>query len=123
MKYRFFCLACSLLLSACSSPQVPLAAIPARQIETQKITLGAAQKIMKGASSAEVVSLLSSPNIVTANKDGSETWVYDKISNETETVIGNNAGVLVSSSRTLIVVIKFDLDRKVETVQYRQTSY
>ncbi len=114
-----FC--CALLGCA---PPAPFATIPARQIETQKVTLGNVQMVVKkGASSADVIGALSSPNIVTSNKDGTETWVYDKIMSEPETALGNNGVVAVKSTRTLIVVIKFDQEQRVETVQYRQTSY
>jgi len=110
------------LLSACV--QAPVAVIPARQVQTQKITLGSVQMIVKkGASSADVIGALSSPNIVTSNNDGTETWVYDKIMTEAEYVQGSNSGVAVKSTRTMIVVIKFDKASRVETVQYRQTSY
>ncbi len=113
-----------LLLSACVYQQAPLVTIPARQLETQRITIGNVQKTVKaGASSAEVIEALSSPNIVTTNKDGTETWVYDKITSESEYAVGQNSGVAVRSSRTLIVVIKFDKNNLVENVQYRQTSY
>ena len=59
-----------LLLSGCViPPQAPLAAIPARQVETQKVTLGNVQMVVKkGASNADVIGALSSPNIVTTNK-------------------------------------------------------
>ena len=125
MKTPYFILSgtfcCALL--GCSSP-APFAAIPARQIETQKVTLGNVQMIVKkGASSADVIAALSSPNIVTSNKDETETWVYDKIMAESETALGSNGVVSVKSTRTMIVVIKFDREHKVETVQYRQTSY
>lgn len=114
--------ALSFLLSACVS--APLATIPARQIETSKITLGNVQLVVKkGASNADVIGALSSPNIVTTNNDGTETWVYDKITSEAEFVQGSNSGVAVKSNRTMIVVIKFDKTSRVETVQYRQTSY
>ena len=125
MRIRLLTLAaaCSFLLIACAPP-VPLATIPARQIETQKVTLGNVQRIVKkGASSADVIGALSSPNIVTSNKDGTETWVYDKIMTESESATGPNGAVSVSSTRTMIVVIKFDQAHQVETVQYRQTSY
>lgn len=112
-------------LTGCANePPVPLTTIPARQIETQKITLGSVQRsVKKGATSAEVVAALSSPNIVTTNNDGSETWVYDKTFSETESVSNRNSSVAVSSTRTMIVVIKFDKNHIVENVQYRQTSY
>ena len=108
--------------------QVPLAAIPARQIETQRITLGNVQQVVKkGAANSDVIAALSSPNIITTNSDGTETWVYDKISSEAEVVggpgFGGSAAVAVKSSRTMIVVIKFDKNSKVDTVSYRQTSY
>lgn len=109
-------------LTACV--QAPLATIPARQIETQKVTLGNVQRIVKvGASNSEVIDALSSPNIVTSNKDGTETWVYDKVITEAEYVQRSNSGVAVKSSRTMIVVIKFDKNSRVENVQYRQTAY
>ena len=112
---------CAILI-ACA--QTPLAVIPARQIETQKITLGSVQsQVKKGASSADVINALSSPNIVTSNSDGSETWVYDKLSTEVEAAGGSNSGVLVKSTRTMMVVVKFDKNHIVENVQYRQTSY
>ena len=125
MKTPYFILSgifcCALL--GCSSP-APFATIPARQIETQKVTLGNVQMIVKkGASSADVIAALSSPNIVTSNKDETETWVYDKIMAESETALGSNGVVSAKSTRTMIVVIKFDREHKVETVQYRQTSY
>jgi len=109
-------------LLACS--QAPLAVIPARQIETQKITLGAVQsQVKKGASSSDVINALSSPNIVTSNADGSETWVYDKVSTEQENAAGSNGNVSVRSTRTMMVVVKFDKSHIVDSVQYRQTSY
>ena len=110
------------LLLACS--QAPLAVIPARQIETQKITLGAVQsQVKKGASRSDVINALSSPNIVTSNADGSETWVYDKVSTEQENAAGSNGNVSVRSTRTMMVVVKFDKSHIVDSVQYRQTSY
>ena len=86
--------------------------------------MGNVQKIVKkGASSSDVIAALSSPNIVTSNSDATETWVYDKIMTEMEYAQGSNGAVAVQSTRTLIVVIKFDKSNSVESVQYRQTSY
>ena len=42
---------------------------------------------------------------------------------ENEYVQGQNSGVAVRSTRTMIVVIKFDKNSRVDSVQYRQTSY
>lgn len=111
------------MLSACA-PSAPLAVIPARQVETQKITLGNVQMVVKkGATNSDVIGALGSPNIVTSNKDGTETWVYDRITAEAEYVQGRSSGVAVTSTRTMIVVVKYDKSSIVEEVQYRQTSY
>jgi len=123
-KFNFILFHLSILACFGCTQTVPLAVIPARQIQTQKITLGALQlSIKKGSSSSDVINALSSPNIVTSNKDETETWVYDKMVTEQESATGTNGGVSISSSRTMIVVIKFDKNRLVESVQYRQTSY
>ena len=48
-------------------------------VET-KLTLGAAQKSVKiGTSQTDVALALGSPNIVTTDSDGKETWIYDKV--------------------------------------------
>lgn len=112
------------IITGCNTNPAPLALIPARKIETTKISLANVQKSVKvGTSSSAVIDALSSPNIITSNPDGSETWIYDKISSESEFATGLNSSVSASSSRTLIVVIKFDKSNKVESVQYRQTSF
>ena len=66
------CLVLALFVSACA----PLSTIPARQQETQKVTLGDAQsRLRNGMSGDEVISVMGSPNIVTQQPDKSETWV------------------------------------------------
>ena len=125
MKSFYIALIAALIsmLSACT-PSVPLAVIPARQVETQKITLGNVQMVVKkGATNSDVIGALGSPNIVTSNKDGTETWVYDRITAEAEYVQGRSSGIAVTSTRTMIVVVKYDKSSRVEEVQYRQTSY
>ena len=113
----------SIFVSGCAY-QAPLATIPARQVETQKITLGSVQRfVKKGAANDDVINALGSPNIVTTNQDGTETWVYDKIVAEAEMASGQNTAVTTRSTRTMIVTIKFDKNQKVDTVAYRQTSY
>lgn len=110
-----------IILSGC---QAPLALIPARQQDTQKITLGAAQKsLVKGTSASDVIEVMGSPNIVTLNIEGSETWVYDKIATESEFAEGRSSGVVVTSTRALIVIIRFNTKKVIEDVKYRQTSY
>lgn len=113
----------AILLTGCVG-NVPYALLPARQTDTQKITLGSVQsQVQPGASSADVIAALGSPNIITTNNDKTETWVYDKVMSETEIARDYYGGAKVKSSRTMIVTIKFNKSKKVEDVQYRQTSY
>lgn len=113
----------TILLTGCVG-NLPYALLPARQTDTQKITLGSVQsQIQPGTSSADVIAALGSPNIITTNNDKTETWVYDKVMSETEVARDYYGGVKAKSSRTMIVTIKFNKSKKVEDVQYRQTSY
>jgi outer membrane protein assembly factor BamE (lipoprotein component of BamABCDE complex) len=102
----------------------PVATIPQRQADAEKLTLGFVQsKIKAGVSGEDVVAVLGSPNIVTTADSGNETWIYDKISTDEEYVGGIWSGVKSKSTRTMMVVIRFDASKKVSSVQYRQTTY
>ncbi len=114
----------------------------AQEIETHKITLGAVQsKIKVGASGDDVIEAIGSPNIVTSGDNGSETWVYDKLSvvqkssgnvagharlDDTQpsaTVTGQAKMEQSTTERTMMVIVKFDAGKKVSSVQYRESSY
>jgi outer membrane protein assembly factor BamE (lipoprotein component of BamABCDE complex) len=134
MFIRFLILISFTLLAGCSTNSGPLVSIPSRSMETQRLAVGAAQMLKVGSTSERVIELLGSPNVVSNNEDGLETWVYDKVSKETEVVRTSDGGwlftpkqqqsvVSVVGERTLIVVIKFDKDQRVSNVRYRQTSY
>lgn len=119
-----------LLVGCAAQTQTPL--LQSRQVETEKITLGSVQsRLHEGSSSADVIAALGSPNIVATNPDKTETWVYDKMFTETEiSASGINlpfsssvSGAKARSSRTLIVTIKYNKAKTVESIQYRQTSY
>ena len=70
-------------------------------------------------SQAEVAEILGSPNIVTKDKEGIETWIYDKIATEASYSSGGlGINLLIASGgkttaaasqsqRTLTVIIKF----------------
>lgn len=113
----------------------------------QKLTLGVAQKEIKmGMSQADVAKALGSPNMVTKDKDGVETWIYDKVSTDyayssssggiSSLVLGfggNLAGGVGGSSsrssgassrtqRTLTIIIKFT-DSVVKEFTYNATSF
>lgn len=109
----------------------------------QKLTLGTAQRTIKvGMSQAEVASALGSPNMVTTDSSGTETWIYDKFSTDTaySTSSGGVAGLVIGSSgvglggasqasgaasrtqRTLTIIIKF-ANAAVKEFTYNSTSF
>ena len=50
-----------------------------------KLTFGTVQQVVKkGANQTEIMRSLGAPNIVSKDKDGLETWTYDRISRESE---------------------------------------
>ena len=102
----------------------------------REMTLGTVQKeIRRGLSQADVAEALGSPNIVTRDSAGHETWVYDKTATEasysnssaygTVLVVGvaRNAGASATTQRTLTVVIKFGDDGKVDTFSYHASQF
>jgi len=113
----------------------------------QKLTLGVAQKEIKpGMSQADVAKALGSPNMVTKDKDGIETWIYDKVSTDyayststggiSSLIIGwggsvaggaggsssRSSGASSRTQRTLTIIIKFS-DSVVKEFTYNATSF
>ncbi|MFH0800242.1 MAG: hypothetical protein V2A66_08710 [Pseudomonadota bacterium] len=120
----------SLALSACGGDKQPVTA------KEREMTLGIVQRdIHKGMSQADVAEALGSPNIVTKDSTGLETWIYDKIATEasyshkdfywTLILIGGsrNSGNSGSTQRTLTVVIKFNSKGQVETLSYNSSKF
>ena len=141
-------LLCALLLplAACASAQDHRADVSNQ--DKDRLTVAAAQReIHKGMSSADVVGVLGSPNMVTTDENRRESWVYDKIS--TEKVystssgglglifggagggflggLGGNAssssGASSTTQRTLTIIVKFDEAGKVRDYAYRSSSF
>jgi outer membrane protein assembly factor BamE (lipoprotein component of BamABCDE complex) len=74
MKKKYLTLLSFLLLSACSNPP---------QQTSANLTLGLVQSsVSKGANQVEITKVLGAPNIISRDKQGNETWVYDRISRE-----------------------------------------
>lgn len=136
MKTKFFSIvviACA-LIAATSCTQIQGGA---RNYQQEKeMTVGTVQKeIKKGMSGAEVAQALGSPNIVTSDENGNETWVYDKIATEASYSESSNGLFLIlygqsSSSasasvtqKTLTVIIKFDQNKKVESFSYHASKF
>ena len=120
--------------------------------QEREMTLGIVQKeIRVGMSQADVATALGSPNIVTRDSGGKETWVYDKIATEasysksgsgiggglgagglagTVLLLGGvgggysrEAGAVSSTQRTLTVVIKYDENSLVESFSYHRSKF
>jgi len=141
-----------LMTSGCQSVGEHASQVRDAQAQGDKVTIGTVQREIKvGMSSADVVSVLGSPNMVTTDSDRRENWVYDKISTERVyssssggvntlilggglvggALIGGGGGVGYSSSagasstsqRTLTIIIKFDGNNKVRDFAYRYSSF
>jgi outer membrane protein assembly factor BamE (lipoprotein component of BamABCDE complex) len=116
------------------------------------LTVGLVQaRIEKGMSQGEVASILGSPNIVSKDQGGSDTWIYDKIATEASYssdaggvgglagaggvpggalilggLTGNynrQAGASAVTQRTLTVVIKFDQNSRVSDFSYHSSKF
>lgn len=115
--------------------------------EEKKMTAGIVQKeIRKGMSEADVAAALGSPNLVTRDKKGVETWIYDKVSTEYAystssggvgalilgwggSVAGGvapgysqSSGASSTTQRTLTVIIKF-IEGGVHEFAYHASSF
>ncbi|MDR2432201.1 MAG: hypothetical protein LBD34_00390 [Puniceicoccales bacterium] len=108
----------------------------AKSVSVERVTVGTVQRFIRnGMTSAEVVGVLGSPNMVTKNAEGDETWVYDKVHSEYETTRSESGICLIlfggsrakasgsSSERTLTIVVHFDKNSKVIDFSYRTTSF
>lgn len=118
----------------------------------REMTLGVVQKeIRTGMSQADVATALGSPNIVTKDGEGKETWVYDKIATEASystsssgiggaagagglagaaLILGGvggsfsqQAGAASTTQKTLTVVIKFGSNNLVESFTYHISKF
>ena len=102
----------------------------------REMTVGVVQKeIRAGLTEDQVAEILGSPNIVTRDAAGRETWIYDKIATEasystsgaygTILILGGDtrAGATATTQRTLTVVIRFGTDGRVETFSYHASKF
>jgi outer membrane protein assembly factor BamE (lipoprotein component of BamABCDE complex) len=100
------------------------------------LTVGKVQReIRVGMSSAEVVQVLGSPNIVSTDENRLEVWVYDKVASDvtystssgyaTLILLGiaKDSGSVSRQQRTLTIVVKFDDAGKVRDFAYHSTKF
>lgn len=145
MMKRFALLMPLLALSACAQVGEHRKAVS--DSSEQKLTLGLAQREIKvGMPQADVAKALGSPNLVTRDKDGIETWIYDKVSTDyaystssggvSGLVLGvggdvaggagfgvkQSSGATSRTQRTLTIIIKFS-GSVVKEFTYNATSF
>ncbi len=109
------------------------------------MTLGVVQKEIKvGMSQGDVAIALGSPNIVSKDSGGSDTWIYDKIATEVSysrdsggigggaglggwgvilAGYSKSAGAAAQTQKTLTIVIKFDENQNVKTLSYHSSKF
>lgn len=111
---------------------------------TPEMTLGVVQReVCQGMNQGDVAQVIGSPNIVSKDKEGHETWIYDKIASEVRQSssglglvflggancfgagggFGGSSASRVSTQKTLTVVIKFDENQCVESVNYHSSKF
>src|ERR1700687_4312207 len=85
LKKLCLCILAPFLIAGCSNKT------NLHSTNEQEMTLGIVQKeIHQGMSQGDVATALGSPNIVTKDESGTQTWIYDKIASE---VSYSNKGV------------------------------
>ncbi len=128
-KYLMICI--PLVLISCAPATYHKQQI--RDDSGDKLTVGKVQREIKvGMSSAQVIEILGSPNVVSTDEERREVWVYDKLATEvvySESGAGlkfftsGQAGATSQSQRTLTIVIKFDNEGKVRDFAYHTSSF
>jgi len=141
MKYLYYIgfipiLIATIIYSGCMTASQHHQELP--QTQEREMTVGVVQKeIREGMSQADVAEALGSPNIVTRDSDGLETWIYDKIASEASyskssggtglilsLLVGysKESGAASTTQKTLTVIIKFK-DNKVDSFSYHSSKF
>jgi len=102
----------------------------------QELTLGTVQKyVQTGTTQSAVVKVLGSPNIVTRDAYGKDTWIYDKMSSSESYNENSNYSNFIfighrkaranveDVQKTLTVVIKFNDNYKVDSYTYYMSQF
>lgn len=138
------------VLTGCATPAQHMAAL--HSTSDREMTVGVVQReIRVGMDQGDLASSLGSPNIVTSDANGIETWIYDKIATEASYSsdtggvgggigaggfpgatlllggVGGNysktAGAYAQTQKTLTVVIKFDRRKLVSSFSYHSSKF
>lgn len=131
-----------ILIPACTASWEDPPPDKRRAIQRDPLSYGAVTSKVKRneTTQEEIVRLFGAPNITTINSDGEEVWVYDRISNDTQThgwsearrfchffVLGTYSSKYgsgrSSSTRTLTVIITFNKNKSVKEYSARATQF
>ena len=131
MKKYFLPIYTIFFIAGCSNPP---------QKESSRMTLGSVQLVVeKGANQTEIMKTLGAPNIISKDKQGRETWTYDRIMRES--VNKNRAGFgfgglfgwlwggttskssSSQSSKSLTAIITFDDNKNVIDYAYQSLEF
>jgi len=104
--------------------------------QDKELTVGTLQKELRvGMSGAELIQALGSPNIITRDQNGFETWVYDRIAtearyNESANILflmlyaqGSSSSNATVSQKTLTVVVKMNEHGRVDSFAYHSSKF
>ena len=140
----------TIALSGCASAEKHIQSL--QSSKDRELTVGVVRKEIKtGMSQADVAQALGSPNIVTRDSAGMETWIYDKIATEasysksgmgvgagaaaggtpgTSLLLGiltggysKNAGASSTTQKTLTIIIKFNNNDLVDSFSYHTSRF
>ena len=123
-----------LFLYGCSTASSHMKAV--KSDAADRITVGKVQREIRiGMPSSQVIEALGSPNIVSTDENRLEVWVYDKMATDVSYsnndggvwlilgTVGGSSGAASKTQRTLSIVIKFDVDKKVRDFAYHSSSF
>jgi outer membrane protein assembly factor BamE (lipoprotein component of BamABCDE complex) len=130
----FFSLGIVFLFSGCVNNN----SLYTAQVDEKTTVAKAQHELKKGMSSARVIEIMGSPNIISTNDAGNEVWVYDKISTQsasqsssvgtgllTSLIVngGSSNNSNASSQRTLTIIVKFNSNNKVQDIAYHTSRF
>ena len=120
-----------LFISGCSNPP---------KEESSRMTLGLVQSVVeKGVNQTEIIKTLGAPNIISKDKQGRETWTYDRITRESlnKSRAGFGFGGLFGwlwggtssrstssqSTKSLTAIITFDDNKNIIDYAYQSLEF
>lgn len=123
-------------LAGCQTASEHAAQVDQSQKSANNLTVASVQReISTGMSSAAVIGVLGSPNIISTDEKRREVWVYDKISSSkvySESKSGLNlliigggsvSGATSTTQKTLTIIINFDEGGLVRDFAYHTSQF